>query len=192
MKKNLLLMLMVTLCVTLNSCFKSSTSLAITLTDDSGSKVSGASVDLYASLSDYNNGTNKVKTETSDASGVATFTGLSGIQYYWAAESGCKNNKNGIRTSTAPLVEGKASTIGTILYSSGMLQLINSSSNPYKIYINTVEQFDMDGGTTKKVSMKVGTYSIRVLQKSGYLVYPTDKSFSVTTSCGNTTDLIYP
>jgi hypothetical protein len=50
----------------------------------------------------------------------------------------------------------------------------------------------MAGGTNRQFTVPVGTYAIRVLQKSGFLVFPTEKSYTVNLTCGGTVNTSFP
>jgi len=147
MKTNILiLMILIGFCV--SSCKKAetpTTNLELTLKDDLGNIVSGSSVKLYSSETDWTNGTNQVgTTQFSDASGKVKFSDLSNIKYYWFAEKDCKNNWHGASTTTSALTANITNTINVILSSSGTLTFTNTSSNPYHIYINGTLSFEHD------------------------------------------------
>ncbi|MEI6823497.1 MAG: PKD domain-containing protein [Bacteroidota bacterium] len=170
------------------------TRLQLNLKDNIGNVVSGATVKLYASLSDWTNGTNQVgTTQISDAAGNVMFSNLSSTYYYWFAENGCSNNANSGNTTSNPLNANVINYGSTILSSTGTLKFVNTSTNPYHVYINGVLSFDMNGGTTKyKYYVPIGYYTLRVLQISGYVLYPTDETFTGTISCGTTLTTTYP
>lgn len=184
--------------MTINSCEKNDvkltpTSLEVTLKDNLGNIISGASVKLYSSLTDWSNGTNEVGTiQFSDASGKVKFNDLSNIKYYWFAEKDCQNNVNGGKTTTSALTANINNTFDVILSSTGTLKFVNTSSNPYRVYINGTA-FDMNGGITQfKYYMPIGSYSIRVLQLSGYIIYPTDITYTGTLGCGQIFTTTFP
>lgn len=195
--KNLLLVLCVILgFTTINSCKKKDapTTLEMILKDNLGNPISGASVKLYASQTDWNNSANQVgSTQFADASGLVTFTDLSNIQYYWFAEKDCQNNVNGAITTTTSLTAGITNTVNVIISSTGTLKFVSTSNNPYRIFINGTASFDMNGNTTQyKYFMPVGSYSLRVLQLSGYVFTPTDKTYTGTFGCGQTLTVTFP
>ena len=170
------------------------TSLEIHLKDYLGNIVSSASVKLYATLTDWNNGTNQVgTTQYSDGLGNVIFYNLANIQYYWYAEKDCQNNINGAVTTTYPLTANVNNNVNVILSSTGTLAFISTSTNPYHIYINGTFAFDMNGGTTQyRYNMPTGSYTIRVIQISGYVLYPTDETFNGTVTCGSTFTTTFP
>lgn len=204
MKKGVLLLSILIGVLIFSSCQKDeddptpapteTTSLELNLRDNYGNPISDASVKLYSSLTDWSNGTDQVgTTQISNADGQVNFTDLSNIKYYWFAEKDCKNNFNENVTSTSPLTANVENTFNVSLSSTGTLIFISTSTNPYQIYINGTEAFDMDGGTTKyKYYMPTGDYTIRVLQLDGYVLYPTDETFTGTLGCGQTLTTTFP
>ena len=181
----------------LSSCSKSSTpaptALQITITDGLGNVVTGASVTLYGSQTDWTNNTNPIGSATSDSKGVVTFTNLSSTTYYWLAQDGCENNIHGSATNQTPLTANATTTITTVLAGTGTLKFVNTSANPYHVYVNGTYIGDVAGGETAISANDVlGSYTIRVLQISGYAVTPTDESFTGTLSCGSTLTTTFP
>jgi PKD repeat protein len=170
------------------------TSLEITLKDELSNIVSGASVMIYSSQTDWSNGTNQIGTKlTSDASGKVKFSALSAIKYYWFAEKDCKNNVNGGITTASALTGNANNTVEVILTSTGTLKFTNTSSNPYRIYINGVSTYDLPGGSVlNKYYKPIGAYILRVLQLSGYALYPTDLTYNGTLTCGSTLSTTFP
>ena len=172
----------------------STTRLELTLMDDSGNIIKSAFVRLYSSKEDMENGENQIKlTQISDESGKVKFNELTDIKYYWFAEKGCVNNANGTFTTNYPLTLYATNTVNVIMSGTGNIQLESTSDNPYQVYVNGIPTFEMKGGTTRKIQfMPTGSYSIRVLQLSGYLLYPTDETYSVVLNCGKTKEIIFP
>lgn len=170
------------------------TKLEITIKDELGNLVSGASVKLYASQTDWANKTNQVgSTLFTDATGIVTFSSLSAIKYYWFAEKDCKNNYNGGATTTNNLTSGVTNKVTPIITATGTLTFVNTSSNPYRVYINGTATYDMSGNTTQyNYYVGTGSYTIRVLQLSGYAVYPTDQIYTGSITCGQTLTTTFP
>lgn len=170
------------------------TALEITVKDNLGNSVSGATVKLYSSLTDWTNGTNQLlTTQTTNASGVVKFSPLSSIKYYWSVTNGCKNNAYGSNTTTNVLTSNVTTSVTTIIDGTGTLVINNTSTNPYDVYINNVLQVaSMAGGTSRQFTAAVGTYVIRVVQKSGFVFTPTDKSYNANLACGGTVTTTFP
>ena len=194
-KSTLILMIFICLAV-LISCVKDipPTSLELAIVDNSGNVVSGAAVRLYSSQADWNDDTNQIgATGYSDASGTVVFTDLSNIKYYWYVEKDCKNNANGTITTASALPAEVNNLVNVVISGTGTLKFISNSSYPYSVYINGTYAFDMNGGTTHYEDFRAtGYYTIRVLQVSGYISYPTDETFTGTLGCGATLTTIFP
>jgi hypothetical protein len=169
-------------------------SLELTLHDNLGNIISGAAVKLYTSQTDWSNGTNQFgSTQFSDVSGRVKFSDLSSMYYYWFAEKDCYNNVNGGVTTILPLTANKNNTYDIVLTSTGTMKFVSTSSNPYRVFINGTAVFDMDGGSTRYIYYKpTGSYTVRVLQLSGYVLYPTDETGSGNVSCGSTLTTTFP
>jgi hypothetical protein len=184
------------------SCSKTGiqpTSLQITVRDNTGNIASGASVYLFASNTDLNNyvesgnSSSSLGVQTTDLSGNVTFTNLTGTQYYFYATSGCENNVNGT-TGISTLIPNTKNLINCSIESTGTLKLVSTSSNPYEVYVNGVIAISsMAGGTTQYViDVPTGSYSIQVIQLSGYLVTPTNETFTGNVTCGSTLVTTFP
>ncbi len=173
---------------------KQTTGMIFSLTDDVGNPISGASMRLYTNESDWRYRTNQVgTTQVSDGSGKVTFSDLSNIKYYFYAEKGCRSNINGAIVTAVPLTTNMISSFNLVLSGAGSIYIRNTSSNPYRVYLDGAEMFEMSGGTIRSLSdIKTGSYRIRVLQLSGYAIYPTDKSYNVTVTCGGTASVVFP
>ena len=70
--------------------------------------------------------------------------------------------------------------------STGTLKFISNSTNPYKIYLdgNIIFSSFPGGATDYEYFVPTGFHTIRVLQLSGYLLAPTDKTYTGTVTCG--------
>lgn len=54
------------------------------------------------------------------------------------------------------------------------------SSNPYTCFVDGINKGTCYGYSTLRVTISEGSHSARVLQQSGYLIYPTDQTKSLT------------
>ncbi len=183
-----------------SNCKKSSTdqpppktSLKITVSDDLGNKVSGASVAIYETLADLQDDLHRIGSSVTNVNGEVTFTDLKAIKYYWFAEKGCKNNAFGSAVTVNSITANITNTTTTVLSGTGELKFINTSANPYRVYINGQVYTEMSGGSTKTANYAaIGTYTIRVLQISGYVITPTDKTYTGILSCGGVLTTTFP
>jgi hypothetical protein len=180
-------------CSKKNSSPPPDTVLKMTVTDNLGNPVSGATVTLYLSQSSFLNQTNAITSNTTGTNGIAIFSGLSPVVYYWRVIKGCQTNFNGAITSSALTANITNNTI-VVLQSVGNLKMVNNSSNPYKIYINgvlTVASFPGNSNQTF-TDAPIGAYTIRVVQLSGFAVSPTDETFTGNLTCGLTLVTTFP
>ncbi len=74
----------------------------------------------------------------------------------------------------------------------GFIDFINTSTNPYYIYIGGVYKNTIAGKTYILYSISAGSYSCEVKQQSGYVLYPTDETFTATVTTGNTFTITFP
>lgn len=76
----------------------------------------------------------------------------------------------------------------------GSILIVNNSSNPYDVFINgALEINDMPGESVQNFDKKpTGSYSIRIKQVSGYLIYPTEKTYEGTLSDKGTLVISFP
>ena len=171
-----------------------STSLELTIVNNLGNPIQGANVKLYNNFDDWNVGVNQIgSTLTSDFMGKVKFSNLMPLKYFWYAEYDCQNNVNGAVTTTQPLTANINNTLNIVLSGTGNVVLNNISSNPYSVYLNGTYAFDMNGGTSKNLNyLPIGNFTIRVLQLSGYILYPTDKTYNLNIDCGNTITTNFP
>lgn len=198
-----IIVIFISLTISFNSCKKDTsttsttpppTQLQITVTDNLGNIVTGATVTLYSDKTDWQNQTNALYTAQTDANGKVTFSNLSTIIYYWYAQSGCKNNfYNGICT-TNPLTANITNTVTAIINSTGFVEFISTSSNPYYCYIDGTNVYTLNGGLnyTYPNPLPIGNHEVKVVQVSGYILYPTIDSTSANITCGNTFQYTFP
>jgi hypothetical protein len=176
-----------------NNGQKVTTGLQLTMTDSMGNKMTGAAVALYSSSADWASRTNPVATAVTDANGIVNFDSLSAIPYFWYASLDCRNNSTGIYTTNVPLIPNKTTTITTILYEKGKIQFVNISADPYQIYVNGILVLTQNGNVTSAIAnMPIGSYTVRVLQVSGYTTSPKDETFTGSITCGSTLTITFP
>jgi hypothetical protein len=182
------------------SCSKSNhtvapaaTSLRFTITDENGAAVNNAYLALYKNAADYTANLPAHSAYT-DASGKAVFYNVDPIRYFYKASLGCKNSVNYGNQIAYPLSPASSNTASAIIQSTGSLKFVNNSNNPYRVYVNGVEMVgSLNGNTTYYLyNMPARAYTIRVLQLSGYLVSPTDQTYTGTLTCGGMLTTTFP
>ena len=75
----------------------------------------------------------------------------------------------------------------------GTIQLLNTTNDPYSVTIsgNTPSSFTQKGNTSVEKEVEAGYYDITVKQQSGYILYPTTKSWSGYVNAGKTRIVSY-
>lgn len=74
----------------------------------------------------------------------------------------------------------------------GHINFNNVNDDPYLVEISCPDlnydwSFTLDGYATETQYVTPGhTYKIKLTQKSGYLLYPSTKEYTIDTNCGNT------
>lgn len=198
MRKFLILSLLLSLVVILSNCKKDKntdpTTLTITIGDDYGDAIEGATVTLYKNETDWTNGTHPVgETLTTDSTGKVKFTNLSSIVYYWYAEKGCKNNVNGLSKMLSPLKSHVNNNASTILTSTGTVLFVNTSNDPYDCFVNGVRYFTLEGKSNETIfNLSAGSHIFSVLQLSGYYSHPNEEVFPGNLFCGGTLTITFP
>jgi len=175
------------ICVVYWNCSKkeelvSKPRLFITVVDETGKGVEGASVHLYKNEQDPG------LLKTTDSSGIVLFDSLETELYYWHAEKECKTNRNSQVSLNRPLMPGVVLYGYSILAETGILKIINTSAASYNV--------------TDSLSWNI------VLNDTPFITYPLVGAYTVyfekismpgavrdTTiqmQCGDTTQLILP
>lgn len=81
---------------------------------------------------------------------------------------------------------------GGTTVTTGTIQFVNNSTNPYKCYISGTLVAVLSGGYNQTFTKAFGTYSCEVIQSSGYVLYPTDKTYSATVSASANAVISFP
>jgi hypothetical protein len=74
----------------------------------------------------------------------------------------------------------------------GGIQLFNNSDYPYQISVNGKAVMNLDGKKSTVITEESGYYTVRVLQVNGYVLYPTDKTYSGNVICNNNLVISFP
>lgn len=61
----------------------------------------------------------------------------------------------------------------------GTLRLTSISDYPYDFYLNGTYQATIQGRTFQEFEIEEGSYRIKVVQKSGYLLFPTIREVTI-------------
>lgn len=170
------------------------TSFKISVKDSNGTPVSGASVRLFTTLNDLDKETNQsYLTQYTDQSGETTFSSVNPIKYYFRIEKGCQSNMFIANSTQNALIAFSQNNATVSITSSGKLLFSNTSSNSYDIYVDNVLTIpDMAGGTNDSRIFPIGNHTIKVIQKTGYLLNPTIKTYTGTLLCGGNLLTTFP
>lgn len=161
------------------------TTFELTVKDEAGNPVPGATVKLYVSEQDWNDRMNQVgATLTSDASGKVLFSDLTSANYYFRAEMGCLNNVNGVHVTASPLVLQTNNLMDIIVGETGTLSVTVNRVGVYSVFIDGVNVFDINGGETKyKYNIYAGLHLVHIVEIGGSY----DMSSEFLIDCGQTT-----
>ncbi len=139
------------------TCKKNDTSfnprLLITLRNDTGGIVSGATVRLYKNVFDAG------ITKISDSTGIVIFNDLEEELYYWLAEKGCQTNRNSQTTLNRILIPDVILYGYSVLSETGTLIITNHSPEPYKVS-DSLFNITLNSDTPFITYPKVSSYTI--------------------------------
>ena len=68
----------------------------------------------------------------------------------------------------------------------------NVSNNPYNVYIDGKYKEVINGKSSKSYKVSTGYHKVRVVQKSGYVVYATDETYDFTAEAGGVYNIYFP
>lgn len=175
------------------ACSKQSTSFEITVYD-LGNKVSQAPVTLFGTFNDLIENKNQLyPAKFTSSDGKVTFDNIEARQYFFKIKKGCLSNRRTFITTANLLEENKLNKLDVSLHTSGYLILNNTSNNPYRVFINETPALDVPGKSTHtEEDLETGSYSVRVVQLSGYVLFPTDQTFNVNIFCGEIEHISFP
>ena len=116
MKKLQIVLVLVILMISAQSAHAQllNTKLQITVTNDLGNLVEGATVTLYKTMDDYDSEVNPVQSATTDAKGRVLFYELEPIAYYMTVTKDDLTNA-GRGTQTTKLIEKKKNLINVVI-----------------------------------------------------------------------------
>ena len=168
------------------------TTITINVKDEIGNPLGNSNIKLYTTESDFINDPEPINyPNVTDANGTYTTVALP-ITYFWRIKNGCQNNLFKANRSAAPLTANQNNIFTAVLGKTASIFLTSTSSNPYYIYLDGVLNSIMNGGASMSIIVPIGTHPVRVLQKSGYLLYPTDETFNATVGCNVNYSITFP
>ncbi|MEO6720091.1 MAG: hypothetical protein ABIN67_06980 [Ferruginibacter sp.] len=156
--------------------------LFITLKNDTGKSIAGATVRLYKNISDPG------ITQISDTSGVVIFSELDTTLYYWLAQKGCTTNRTSQTTLNRPLIPNTILYGYSVLAETGTLKIINNSPESYNV-----------SDSLFKITLNKDTPYIAYRRARSYLIHSekistpgVGKDTLLRIKCGDTTILNLP
>jgi hypothetical protein len=154
--------------------------------------VAGVMVKLFRTNDDLFTDVNIVDSGTSDAAGKVLFSGLTESRYYFVAQKGCENNYPTGEITLTGYNPDILETYAAIIVSAGALTFVNTSADPYLVFINdnsyaTVQP--MSSITTPPI-FGLGAYDVHVVQNVG--AGPGSQHFAANVTCGGTFTTTFP
>ncbi|CAN5608953.1 hypothetical protein BH11BAC3_BH11BAC3_28640 [soil metagenome] len=127
--------------------------LFITLKNDTGKSVPGATVRLYKNAADTG------ITKLSDSSGVVIFYDLDTALYFWEAKKDCKTNRHSQRTLNRSLIPNVILYGYSVMSENGELIITNKSPESYKVS-DSLFSVTIKSDSAFATFHKVGSYLI--------------------------------
>jgi len=170
------------------------TKLELTILDQHGNPAKDFNVNLFGNVDDWKIDKPVLQSGKTNQNGVITFGNLHNIKYFFRATKGCENNNLGSVTLADPIRTDYTTTVTIRVLETSSLNIVNNSSNKYQVFYNGISQYIMPGNTNKSFIdlFPVGTIKVRVLQLEGYILFPTDLSFTIKSTCNSNESVIFP
>ena len=74
----------------------------------------------------------------------------------------------------------------------GTLRLSNNSTDPYSIFVDGKYQATLSANTYSEFRLLEGLHKVQVKQNTGYLLYPTEKEYSVRIEPMKSIEYVFP
>jgi hypothetical protein len=156
--------------------------LFITLKDDSGKSIAGATVKLYKTNVDSS------LVKISDTAGVVIFADLEVATYNWLAQKGCSTNRISQTTLNKNMVSDVVLYGYSVMAENGGLKIINNAPEAYKVS-DSLFNITVKKDTPYLAFRRIRSYLIRV-EKVGVPTVKKDTLIKI--RCGDTTLLSIP
>lgn len=162
---------------------ESPTTIVVSTTSLSGDSLYGVSVSLYKGKNDFDS--KKVYKTATAASNKANvvFSGLESDVYYFTATSMCYGTGDSVFFTNSKIEPNKTTRGVVRLQERVPVKLTSTSTNRYAVYIDERFLFDLNGGETKTLYTTSGRHNVRVIQREGYILLPTDKTYTIDAKC---------
>lgn len=74
----------------------------------------------------------------------------------------------------------------------GVIRFSNTSDNPYTIFIDGNNVGSVKGKKFVEKKKTAGTYELKAIQESGYLVYPTEREVTMRLNANSEIEFVFP
>jgi hypothetical protein len=78
------------------------------------------------------------------------------------------------------ITAGYTTTVNIPAVTTGEIKIVSQSDNPYTLYINGSNQGTINGNSSRTIEVDAWqSYYVRVLQQSGYVLYPSEYTWTI-------------
>ena len=74
----------------------------------------------------------------------------------------------------------------------GIIRYTNNSTNPYNIYLDGGSVGSIDGKKYFEKKVSIGTHTVKAIQASGYVLYPTERTATITLTSKEEKEFVFP
>lgn len=74
----------------------------------------------------------------------------------------------------------------------GIIRYTNNSTNPYDIYLDGSSVGSIDGKKYFEKKVNVGTHTVKAIQAAGYVLYPTERTATITLTSKQEKEFVFP
>lgn len=172
---------------------ESNTKLELTVFDDHLMPAIDYNVNLYENYEDWFNDKHVLKNEKTNDKGVVTFSDLNDTIYFFRIIKGCLSNSLGVIGSNT-LVKDNFNTFHVQVRQTSNFTIVNNSNNTYLVSYDGKPQYNINGKSvlTFKNGFPVDTVIVRAIQLDGFILFPTDLTFTVVAECDSVEGVVIP
>ena len=161
------------------------TQLQVTAYTARGDTLLNCEIALYKSLADLKAKKAYRKSSTGIGKATVLFSDIDTARYYASAIqlAGCHNTEGESQQLSYSVKPNTLTKSRLVLSEKVPVRIVGSSNNRYQYYLNGTLQVVLPPNADTTIYLSPGDYTFRFLQKEGYALYPTDKSYNVKTEC---------
>jgi 5-hydroxyisourate hydrolase-like protein (transthyretin family) len=170
------------------------TKLELNILDQHGNPAKDFNVNLFGNVDDFRMDKPVLQSGKTNQNGVVTFSNLHNIKYYFRATKGCENNNLGAITTVDPIVTDFTTVVTLQVQETCHFTISNNSSDNYQVYYNGVSKYVIPGHSFKTFlnGFPTGTTKVRALQLDGFILFPTDLTFTIDAECNSSEGVVIP